>query len=304
MSCSWNGKQRIGNTYLCCGGVFFLGPDYVFMVATALMIIVCSLLFVIFTNMLTAQIVCGCAAITTLGFMWCCSTMDPGICPKAPPPPENTPPHEPQMEPVTYVDGNGQLQHAVLERRWCYVCNLYRPLRAVHCRFCDVCITRRDHHCPWVGTCVGERNYRFYWSFLWSTLWLALTVMIGGVVGIIRRLGSITTNSSDGGKNAFFSVLAESHFIEPVLVLIAFVAFCLVAPLTAYHTMLVARNMTTVEEMRGGPNHVHYYNKGGWWENCKATLFSPIPPSKFVSERGFCTPSVEVVVENEEVGNA
>ncbi|ORC89577.1 DHHC containing zinc finger protein [Trypanosoma theileri] len=303
MSCSWNRNRRIGNGYMCCGGAIFLGPDYVFMLATALVIILCSILFLIFTNVLAAKIVCGFAAITTLGLMWHCSTMDPGICPKASPPPENAPPHEPLMESVTYVDRNGQLQDAVLERRWCYVCNHYRPLRAVHCRFCDVCIARRDHHCPWVGTCVGERNYRFYWAFLWSTLWLTLTVMIGGMVGIIRRLGSITSNSSDGGKNAFFSVLAETHFIEPLLVLIAFIAFLLVAPLAAYHTMLVARNMTTMEEMRGGPNHVHYYNRGGCWENSKATLFSSIPPSMFLNERGFFAPSVEVVVQNEEREN-
>jgi Uncharacterized protein containing DHHC-type Zn finger len=48
-----------------------------------------------------------------------------------------------------------------IETRYCPICTIEQPLRAKHCKDCNVCIALYDHHCPWTGNCVGERN-RFY----------------------------------------------------------------------------------------------------------------------------------------------
>lgn len=29
-----------------------------------------------------------------------------------------------------------------------------KPPRAIHCRYCGVCVTKRDHHCIWIDNCV------------------------------------------------------------------------------------------------------------------------------------------------------
>ncbi|KEG13205.1 DHHC containing zinc finger protein [Trypanosoma grayi] len=300
MPCCWT-VRRVGNIRVLGRGTLCLGPDYAFMVATASFILIGAVLFLVFTDGLVARILCAFVAAVTLSLMWRCSTMDPGICPKADAPPEGAPLHEPLLELVTYIDGSGQERKTRVERKWCYGCNNYRPLRAVHCRFCDACITRRDHHCPWVGTCVGERNYRFYWGFLWAVLCLTLTVMIGGVASLVKRSKALSEEARDSGRSSFLAALAETHFVEPLLVLVAFLACCLVAPLTAYHTLLVARNMTTVEEMRGNGGWMHYFNRGGCWENTRESLFSPVPPSMFATEVGLCEPPAEVVVEAEEL---
>ncbi|RNF12623.1 DHHC containing zinc finger protein [Trypanosoma rangeli] len=295
MTSYWH-VQRIGNTRVCLQGRLCLGPDYLLMVATVLLIVVSSFFFISCAIGLGARVACGCFAVVTLGFIFCSTTMDPGICPKGPPPLGDAPPLEPLEEDVSYIDENGQEQHVLVKRKWCYGCNNYRPLRAVHCRFCDVCIARRDHHCPWVGTCVGERNYRFYFFFLWSSLGLALTVLIGGIQSLVLRVLLLSRDAAYANRSVFFAALVETHFVEPLLVLVAAGTCFLVAPLAVFHLMLATRNMTTMEEMRGEVGQVHYYDRGRCLENLKASLCAPMPLSILVHPPQRCMPATEIVV--------
>lgn len=57
---------------------------------------------------------------------------------------------------------------------FCDICNVHRPLRAIHCMDCNCCIDEMDHHCPWMGKCIGKKNMK--WFILFNLSWLTFLV--------------------------------------------------------------------------------------------------------------------------------
>ncbi len=51
-------------------------------------------------------------------------------------------------------------------KRYCLICNAFKPERSHHCSICNVCILNMDHHCPWVDNCIGFYNRKFFMQLL------------------------------------------------------------------------------------------------------------------------------------------
>lgn len=114
--------------------------------------------------------------------------------------------------------------------KWCMTCQLVRPPRAAHCRYCNSCVLKFDHHCPFVMNCIGQRNYIFFVGFLAAVSSLGMLVFVG--IGLWFSQSSAPT--SLGWVLIFMGA--------PVAVV-----FLGVLSLGAFHIWIACRGYTTKE---------------------------------------------------------
>ncbi|CCW71021.1 unnamed protein product [Phytomonas sp. Hart1] len=262
----------IGNVSVFFRGYLVLGPDWHLMLSSCFFIVFGCAAFLYTNHITNICIAIVILSILSLVLLLLCAFSNPGILVKEPLPPPDTPPHEPRWVDMEYSRPDGTRAVAKLEQKWCYSCNIYRPLRAVHCRFCDVCILRRDHHCPWTGICIGAGNYITYFSLLWSVLVLTLIAFIGGVISLIRRM---KFHSQEDSKldilKGFYEALSDTYYLEFLLILINMMWVVVISILAAKHTYLISKNMTSGDYIKSNTENI--FEQSTLLENIRYSLF-------------------------------
>ena len=69
------------------------------------------------------------------------------------------------------------------KKRYCLLCQVFKPERTHHCSICNLCILNMDHHCPWVDNCIGFYNKKFFIQLL---SYFLLTSLCFCIMYIIR----------------------------------------------------------------------------------------------------------------------
>jgi len=127
----------------------------------------------------------------------------------------------------------------------CIWCAVQQPVRAHHCKACNMCVHGFDHHCGFLGTCIGEANRcRFWWFLTLQTLTVAVGV---GVAHSCFQSFHSWTWGTWAGINAVAFLQVFLYYI-----LLAFLG-----SLWGLHTWLAVTNGTTYELIRG--------TKGVWY---------------------------------------
>ena len=178
-----------------------------------------------------------------------------------------------------------------VQRKWCSTCNLYRPLRAHHCRTCDCCIENLDHHCPWICNCVGVRNHRYFVGFIICTI--CLSILIG-----ISVIWASAIQNSQGTFGGFLESMFRVPHRYPCLILSVITASLLIH-LSLYQLSNISQNMTTSENLKKEyPDKNPFSN--GWRYNCLSFWTRHVPPSIFDQS---ITNSLKMSVSPDEIGH-
>lgn len=151
-------------------------------------------------------------------------------------------------------DGGDPSQGPIMDfpRRWCTTCRLYRPPRCSHCRSCDHCVENLDHHCVFLNACIGRRNYVTFYAMLGHML----AVCCLGITGAILHLYYLAKP-----KDAPSQGMSVAVKTSPASVAFFWLALIWAVPLGSlfgYHTWLLLRNRTTVEQLRYETTHELY----------------------------------------------
>merc|ERR1719410_667251 len=131
-------------------------------------------------------------------------------------------------------------------RRYCKMCNVWKPDRTHHCSICNRCILNMDHHCPWINNCVGFYNRKFFIQLLSYVYMSLIVVVLFSVKDLCMRFHGLISDPN-------FPNLPTWEFLKLADVGIAlFLSVLLLFTLTnfiRFHIRLVMENYTTIENL-------------------------------------------------------
>jgi palmitoyltransferase ZDHHC2/15/20 len=144
-------------------------------------------------------------------------------------------------------------------RRYCLMCNVFKPERCHHCSICNRCVLNMDHHCPWINNCIGFFNRKFFMQMLfYMNMTLIYILLVNSkftydiVSKILRNRISI--------KNEF------THNLGYIFVYVVDIAcFIIISLFFKFHLLLVLDNKTTIETIdKKGEKFVSEFSRGRW----------------------------------------
>lgn len=147
----------------------------------------------------------------------------------------------------------------VKRRRYCKICNVWKPDRTHHCSACNRCVLNMDHHCPWINNCVGFFNRRFFIQLLFYGLICLFIVAVQTFHYIF--IDNANAYLEDGFHDKSSFVALEYTYASIVLFLTFVLIFALV-PFTKFHLKLISKNSTTIENMDIYNQDYNMYNVG------------------------------------------
>ena len=124
-------------------------------------------------------------------------------------------------------------------KRYCLICNAFKPERSKHCSICNECVLNMDHHCPWVNNCIGFFNRKYFMQFIFY-------VELSFIYNFIFSFIYLTDK---------FQLIKEKkigyiyYFFLWINCLAIGIATFLFGKFVIYHINLVIKNSSTIENL-------------------------------------------------------
>ena len=130
------------------------------------------------------------------------------------------------------------------KKRYCLICQVFKPERTHHCSICNICILNMDHHCPWVDNCIGFYNKKFFIQLLFYFLLTSLCFCITYIPFSIDIIKEIIETY---GKGEFKFIFKYFLIIINNIILLGFTI--LDFNFFKFHIKLISSNLTTIETL-------------------------------------------------------
>ena len=125
-------------------------------------------------------------------------------------------------------------------KRYCLICNAFKPERSKHCSICNTCVLNMDHHCPWVNNCIGFFNRKYFMQFIFYLEILFIYHFIFSSFYLYNEF-QIVINTKKTNYLGFVIIII--NYIPTVVITFLFGKFVL------YHIKLVLINSSTIESL-------------------------------------------------------
>jgi len=125
-------------------------------------------------------------------------------------------------------------------KRYCLICNAFKPERSKHCSICNTCVLNMDHHCPWVNNCIGFFNRKYFMQFIFYLEILFIYHFIFSSFYLYNEF-QIVINTKKTNYLGFIIIII--NYIPTVVITFLFGKF------VAYHIKLVLTNSSTIESL-------------------------------------------------------
>ena len=127
-------------------------------------------------------------------------------------------------------------------KRYCLICNAFKPERSHHCSVCNVCVLNMDHHCPWVDNCIGFYNRKYFMQLLIFVVFLTIYVDISEIYFVINMALKLFK------KQIKYSELFHIGYVI-ICYLAVFIFSIIITMFLKFHINLVLNNSTTIESL-------------------------------------------------------
>ena len=132
------------------------------------------------------------------------------------------------------------------KKRYCLLCQVFKPERTHHCSICNLCILNMDHHCPWVDNCIGFYNKKFFIQLLcyfFLTSFCLCIIYIPYSIDIIKLIYKIY-------KKEILDKTIEKKYYLFLINNILLLGFSVIDfNFLRFHIKLIKSNLTTIETL-------------------------------------------------------
>ena len=79
------------------------------------------------------------------------------------------------------------------KKRFCVICQCFKPDRCYHCSYSNTCILGMDHFCPWLGKTIGFSNRKQLILLLIYSFLNLLIILSFNIIYLVRVIKNYIT---------------------------------------------------------------------------------------------------------------